>query len=215
MRLLVVLIIFVGLVSIAQAEPWDFSVDVSLMSTQSAYSDNWAGSETGSLIWTFNTNAIAQKAISPVVYNKNTLKLSYGQTHNQDGMTEKWQSPSKSTDLIDFESVFTFTLGGWADPFASARLESQFFSGGDNLVESTVFNPLKFSETAGVAKTLLKEDNKDWSIRLGAGFRQFNVRTVPINGDKTSDTSVDGGLEFVSDYRSPMFDNAVTFSSKL
>jgi hypothetical protein len=215
MRRLVVLIIFVGLVSIAQAEPWDFSVDVSLMSTQSAYSDNWAGSETGSLIWTFNTNAIAQKAISPVVYNKNTLKLSYGQTHNQDGMTEKWQSPSKSTDLIDFESVFTFTLGGWADPFASARLESQFFSGGDNLVESTVFNPLKFSETAGVAKTLLKEDNKDWSIRLGAGFRQFNVRTVPVNGDKTSDTSVDGGLEFVSDYRSPMFDNAVTFSSKL
>ncbi len=215
MKRLVLITLLSGLFANLYAEPWDFSLDASLMGTQSAYSDNWAGSETGSLIWTFGINSIAQKVFTPKIHNKNTLKLSYGQTHNQDKETEKWQSPSKSTDLVDFETLFTFTLGGWVDPFASARLESQFYDGGDEMNESIMFNPLKFSEAGGIAKTLLAEEKRDWSVRLGAGFRQLTVRSAPVNGEETSETHVDGGLEFVSDYRSPFFDEAITLSSKL
>lgn len=215
MKRFIVVFFIIVLISNLQAETWDFSLDASLMASENAYSDNWAGSETGSLIWTFGANALAQKALSPLVHSKNTLKLSYGQTHNQDAETNKWQEPSKSTDLIDLESVLKFTLGAWVDPFMAARLESQFVDEGVGIEESAVFNPMKFTETAGVIKVLLTENSRDWSVRLGAGFRQFTDRNDYSTGTKKSETSVDGGLEFVSDFRSPLFDNAITLSSKL
>ena len=60
------------------------SVDANLTLTQNAYSSNWAGTEVGVISWTFNSNSILEKQVSEKLNNKNTLKLAFGQTINQD-----------------------------------------------------------------------------------------------------------------------------------
>ena len=78
------------------AEDWKVEADANLNLSQSAYSDNWAGEEKGSVTWTGNFNFLAEKQLTMKVNNKNTLKLAFGQTHNQyvamNG-DKKWAKP--------------------------------------------------------------------------------------------------------------------------
>ena len=133
----------VGAASTLHVEPWSTSVDANVTLTQNAYSDNWDGGEVGSMSWTFFSNSLAEKQISPRVHNKNTLKLLFGQNHNQDKDTKNWGKPEKSNDLIDFESVLRFDLGGFVGLFAGARIESQFLDARDP-EKDRLFNPFTF-----------------------------------------------------------------------
>ena len=130
MRIITATIIWLFLIMqciTAVAQDWKLSVDANLTLTQNTYSDNWVGGESGALSWTFNSNSLAEKQLSERIYNKNTMKLFFGQTHNQERETHVWRKPVKATDLIDLESVFRFTFGGFVEPFAAGRLESQLF----------------------------------------------------------------------------------------
>jgi len=201
------------------AEDWKVEADANLNLSQSAYSDNWAGEEKGSVTWTGNFNFLAEKQLTMKVNNKNTLKLAFGQTHNQyvamNG-DKKWAKPEKSTDLIDFESVFRFTLGAFVDPFAAFRLESQFM---DQSVPDDVksFNPMILTESFGIAKILIQQEKQELSTRLGAAFKQN------VNSHSDSDLEMygligntnDGGIEFVTDYRNVFNDDTMIFTSKL
>jgi len=196
---------------------WHLAADAGLIMTQNAYSDNWSGGETGSILWTFNANLLAKKQLSAKLKNKTTLKLSYGQTHNQDPETKEWDAPLKSTDLIDLESVLSFTLGFWADPYAAGRFESQFLDGSDPSNER-MFNPMKFTESVGALKSLWETEKSEWTVRVGFGLRQFIDRDVVIDTltlDKETQTSHDGGLELVSDFTSPLAKDRINFTSKL
>ncbi len=198
------------------AEPWTIEVDANLTLTQNAYSDNWVGGEAGALSWTFNSNSLAEKQLYTKVHNKNTLKLSFGQTHNQDNEDKTWAKPVKSTDLIDFESVFRFTLGGFVDPFASGRVETQFLDISDTL-KSRIINPVTFTESFGVAKVLTKKAKRECTARFGAGLRQHLNREVldTLTNERGAQTSNDGGIEFVTEFKTPMAQERVTFTSKL
>jgi hypothetical protein len=207
----------VALASAAAADPWSKSMDANLTLSQTAYSDNWAGGEAGNLSWTFNSNSLAEKQLGPKVHVKNTLKLSFGQTHSQDQETKNWAKATKSTDLIDFETLFSFTLGGFVDPFAAGRLESQFLDASDP-EKSRYLNPLKFTESLGVIKFFIKEDKREWSNRLGAALRQYVNRDMlmdPLTDKRETQTSNDGGLEFVSEFKSPLAEEKITLTSKL
>ncbi|MDD4858314.1 MAG: DUF3078 domain-containing protein, partial [Candidatus Krumholzibacteria bacterium] len=137
------------------ADPWQKSVDASLTLTQNAYSDNWSGGESGSISWLFNSNGIFERQFTTIVNNKNTLKLFFGQTHSQNEETKHWSKPVKSTDRIDLETVFRFTTGMFFDPFASARIETQFIDQRDPANER-VLNPVLFTESFGAAKVITK-----------------------------------------------------------
>ena len=202
--------------STAFAEPWTKSADANLTLTQNAYSDNWAGGETGAISWTFNLNALAEKQLSPKTHNKNTLKLSYGQTHNQDTGTGDWAKPVKSTDLIDFESVLRFTLGWFVDPYVAGRLESQFDDASD-ATNRRLFNPINLTESTGIARVFLKEEKRELTSRLGFALRQHIDRDAmtPPADEKETRTSNDGGFELVTDYKTPLADEKITFTSKL
>lgn len=205
------------LVSTALAgEPWKLDLENNLMMTQNAYSDNWVGGEASVLAWVFNSNSVAEKQLHTRVHNKNTLKLSFGQTHNQDAETKKWASPTKSTDLIDFETVFRFTFESFVDPFASMRVESQFLDASDPAKDRYV-NPIKITESVGVAKVFLKNEKQEWTARVGASTRQFINRDVfdPLSGEREMFTSNDVGLEFVNDFKTPLAGDRITFTSKL
>ncbi len=159
-KTILVLIVIVAAAGL-MAEDWNTAADISLTMNQNAYSDNWTGEEKGSISWVFNASFLAEKQLTPKVHNKNTLKLAFGQTHTQmlDELGEKyWAKPDKSTDLIDFESMFRFTLGAFVDPFASFRDETQFLDESD--IDTKIFNPNVFTETFGIAKVFIKDDTQ-------------------------------------------------------
>ena len=222
MKSLHTIILSILLVSFAFAQDttkvwgWNTTVDGSFNMTQNSYSDNWEGGEAGSMIWAANLNALAKKQLSEKLHNRNALKLSFGQTHSQDAATKYWAGPAKSTDLIDFETLFRFTFGGFIDPFSAGRLESQFVDGSDPVNERN-FNPLRFTESAGAIKMLLEEDKREWSVRAGAAFRQtmdrdeMNYTTM----QKEDITTQDGGLEFVSELSTPIAKDRILLTSKL
>jgi hypothetical protein len=198
------------------AGSWSKSVDANLTLTQNAYSDNWVGGEAGAISWTFNVNALAEKQLNPKLHNKNTLKLSFGQTHNQDVETDDWQKPVKSTDLIDFETVLRFTLGAFVDPYTAGRAESQFYDASDP-EKSRLMNPLRLTESIGAAKVFIKEEKRDLTSRLGFAFRQHINRDMldPATDERSTETTNDGGIELVTDFKTPLAKDRITFTSKL
>ena len=207
---------FLVIIHPIHAEPWSASVDANITMTQYSYTDNWAGGEAGAIAWTFFSNALAEKQINDIVNNKNTLKLLFGQTHNQDHDTKKWGKPDKSNDLIDFESVFRFDLKLNIDPFAALRIESQFLDT-SNSENKRLFNPLTFTESFGISRVFVKEEKREWSARLGAGFREFVNRDyldVQTN-KKETEISSDGGFIFVNDLKTPLAEDRITLTSKL
>jgi|WetSurMetagenome_2_1015567.scaffolds.fasta_scaffold24601_2 hypothetical protein len=199
-----------------RADPWKKSVDANLTMTQNAYSDNWSGGEVGSVSWVFNSNSLFERQLNPKLNTRNTLKLFFGQTHSQSEDTKHWAKPFKSTDRIDFETVLRATLGGFVDPFASARIESQFLDQRDRANERYV-NPVLFTESFGVLKVIEKSGKREWTARLGGAFRENIDRGVldGISGAKKTATATDGGLLFVSDFVSPLADSTMTITSRL
>ncbi len=191
--------------SCLNATDWNVKGDFSLTMNQNSYSDNWQGEENGSISWVSNVNFLAEKQLTTKIHNKNTIKLAFGQTHEQD-TTNVWEKPKKTTDLIDFESMFRFTLNSFVDPFASLRLESQFLDkSGD---ETKNFNPNITTEAFGLAKVFIKDDTQELSTRFGAAFKQY------FDGNQDESTN-DGGLEFVGEYRKPFLQNLLNYNTNL
>ncbi|HRX75993.1 MAG: DUF3078 domain-containing protein [Candidatus Cloacimonetes bacterium] len=190
------------------AENWKLDSNISFTLTQSAFSDTWVGTELSNITWVANSTTTAEKQLKSWLQNKNTLKLAFGQTHtqktriDQNTETEKyWEHPEKSTDKIDLESMLRFTTQGWVDPFVAGRFESQFLDLSQE--ETRLINPMLFTETAGVIRSFIDEENRLFTTRLGAAFREKIDRDVidASSGAKETITTVDGGLEMVSEYK--------------
>ncbi len=200
----------------ALAEPWKVTIEDNLMVTQNAYSDNWAGSESGSLSWAANSNTLAEKQMTPKTNSRNTVKLAYGMTYSQDEITNKWGAPVKSTDLIDAESVLRFTLGKFFDPFAALRFESQFYDSSD-AAKKRYINPTTFTESAGIAKQLIKQDKREWLTRLGLALKQRTDRDRldPVTLERRNKTQSSAGILFTSNFTSPYSENKITYANNL
>ena len=186
---------------------WQKSLTIDFTTTQTGYSNSWVGGEAGSINWVSNLNSSAEKHLSPKFKFKSTLKLSFGQTSTQDAETKDWSKAKKSTDLIDFENVGDFTLGGFVDPYVAFRVESQFFDARKD-DHKLYFSPLKFTESAGILKHLLNEDKRKLQSRLGLAVRQTmktDIDSVEIGVGMydylgtVDSTLTDGGLELVTD----------------
>ncbi len=200
---------------------WIPNVEAGIALTQSAYSDNWVGGDRGSITWTFNSNSSLENQLAAKVNWLSTLKLAYGQTHQQVVGTDggrSWDRPDKSTDLIDLESIFRFTLNQWADPYVSGRFVSQFQDLSDPEGRDLWINPMTFRESVGLAKPWVDEENRWLTTRLGFTFRQ-NVRSQflnPFPDETTARSSTnDGGLEMVNDLRMKILEDRVTWTSRL
>ncbi len=200
---------------------WYPEAEAGLTLSQSAFSDNWAGGDKGSIVWTAIFNASLENQLHQKVNFYNRLKLAYGQTHQQEADANGnrfWEQPAKSTDLIDLETIFRFTLGGFVDPYASARFESQFEDASDPAGRSIALNPMQFKQSGGIARKLIDKENQSLLSRFGFTFRESR-RKVYINPapDQTTEaeTSIDGGLEWTTDYKSKILNDRVTWTSKL
>ncbi len=184
------------------AQTWKLDSNMSLTLSQSAFSDNWAGTELSNITWVANSTSTAEKQLADWLLNKNTLKLAFGQTHNQKtdevSRDKYWEKPEKSTDKIDLESMFRFTTHTWVDPFLAGRFESQFLDLSQD--EARLLNPMLFTETAGIIRSFIDEEHQLLTARLGAALRESVNRDVLIGTTKETQTTIDGGLEMVSEY---------------
>lgn len=219
-KYIVLTLLLICLTAFISAENWSFHSDASLSLAQSAYSDNWSGTELSSITWFGNSNTFAEKQLNRKMHNKTSLKLAFGQTHTQktnDEGEKFWTKPDKSTDKIDLESLLRFTLDAFVDPYVSARMESQFLDLSQEDLDNTRFiNPILFSEGAGVAKTLIKRENENLNTRFGAAFRQKLDRHSFVTVDEFEDiTTNDGGLEWVTDYDKAFKPTNVIYTSRL
>ena len=90
------------------------ALEAGLALTQGSYSNNWAGGDKGSIIWTLIANGSVENQLDPKANWLNTLKLAYGQTSQQKADptgARYWETPQKSTDLINYESLLADTIG--------------------------------------------------------------------------------------------------------
>ncbi len=201
------------------AESWKLDSDINVSLTQSTYSDSWQGTELSNITWVAASNTSAEKQLKPWLNSKTTLKLAFGQTHLQkeNALGELyWEKPGKSTDKIDLESVLRFTTQGWVDPFLAGRLESQFLDLSDP-AKTRIVNPMLFTETAGIIRTFVNSDADYFSTRLGAAFREKLDRDV-LQTDlitRELESTVDGGLESVSEYKHSFAPLDANFKSRL
>jgi hypothetical protein len=197
------------------ASKWTTSLVTNMMVTQTSYSDSWVGGEAGSVNWVWTLDGTAERPLSPKVNLKSTLRLKFGQTLTQDAETKVWTKPKKSTDLIDWENVARFTLGGVVDPYAAFRLESQFFDGSIE-VKNLYFSPLKLTESFGVARQFYKKENEVVSSRVGLALRQiFKTSITSLAPVQTVDSTItDGGMESVTDATLKLAEN-ISYVGKL
>ena len=197
------------------SEPWLATIDANLTLTQNVYSNNWAGSESGSISWAASMNSRAEKQLSSRLHNKNELRLAYGQTYNQDAETNEWSDANTSTDLIDFESIVRLTLGAFVDPYASGRIETQFVDETDPDNDRWI-NPVLFTESIGAAKVFLKDDVRELTSRFGVAVRQNVNRDVldTLTLLRKTQTTNDAGLIFYTDFTTPIAER-LTYTSKL
>jgi hypothetical protein len=218
-KIVILLTISMLLLSTLAAENWKYTSNFNLSLTQNSYSNSWAGTELGSISWAATSNSTADKQLSDLILNKNTLKLAFGQTHSQklDASNERyWNKPEKTTDKIDFETVFRFTLHGYVDPFISGRFESQFVDFSDPS-KTRIINPSQFTEAAGIARTIIEKENQNLNARLGGAVRQRLNReqldTVTLKRENKVES--DAGIEFVAIYNLIYKPKDITFNSRL
>jgi hypothetical protein len=220
MRFRTTLVLAVLLVSFtasnSAAEPWKYILETDLTLTQTYYSDNWAGGEVGNMTWVGNLNFIASKQFAEHWNNRNLFRFKYGMTHSQDSETGDWRHPEKSDDQIDLETIFRYTKWNSVDPYGSVRFESQFQDKSDP-VEYIYVNPMRFTESFGIAKVLTKTEEKHWLVRFGLAARQVVDRNaLDINtGEYSTETQYDEGLMLDTDYRIPFAGGKLTYSGKM
>jgi hypothetical protein len=200
---------------------WVPSLESGITLTQGSFSSNWVGGDQGSLIWSLITNAGLESQVTTKFNWRNTLKLAYGQTHQQvanPNGTRTWDQPEKSTDMIDFESIGRFTLGGFVDPFLAARFQSQFQDASDPGGRNLSFNPLQFSESAGIARQFTNEKDHSLLTRLGFTFRENSRRMFlapPPDPSTRRENTTDGGVELVTDGKNGLLQKRVTWTTRL
>jgi len=198
---------------------WYPTAETGFTLTQSAFSDNWSGGDKGSVVWTAIFNATLISQLNDKVNWSNELKLAYGQTHQQvaDANGDRfWQKPAKSTDLIDFETIFRFTFHGFVDPYASGRFESQFQDASDPAGRTLSLNPVRLKESAGIARQFINEEDRSLLSRLGFTLRQNRRRLFEDATSKNTiaRTTNDGGIESITDYKAAILNKRVSWTSK-
>jgi hypothetical protein len=183
------------------AGSWVIDANAKLTTALNTYSSSWEGGEAGSFTWGSQFLGTAERQLSKKLNTKATLNMQFGQTKVQDKASKRWGAPQKSTDLIDALEMLRFTLGAWVDPFVSIRAISQFLDGSDTIIRHV--NPLDLTESAGVNRTLKKNDNIDWSTRIGVAARQLidRQRYDAVSGNRATDVTNDGGIEFNMDLK--------------
>lgn len=219
----VVLIIFIGLFInshiIAQEKPaeeteygWQKEMISGVNLTQTSF-DNWAPGGENSFAWQLNVNF---KFINDQEKTNwaNSGKFSYGSLKTGD------EESRKSIDEIKLESVFTYKLGRFINPYAAVTGETQFAPGYDYGIEpetqiSAIMDPGYFRESIG----LIYQPNDIIKARLGCSLKQTITSDypAPYADDPDTENTIEKtkneiGAESVTDVNWKISENTLLIS---
>jgi hypothetical protein len=196
-------------------EAWQKYLNLDLTVTQNSYSDNWAGGEASNVNWVAAASSGFEKQLSEMLSSKTTIRLEFGQTHNQDPETKEWAKPVKSTDEIDIETLASFALLRWVDPYLAVRFESQFLDASYPALKRYV-NPKWVTESLGISRQFYKTDKNEILSRLGLYLRQIITEEIVDTTSRRTEinSTNDGGIESVTDAKLTLSDN-VSYTSQL
>jgi len=188
---------------------WKKELVGNLNFTQTAF-DNWTQGGEDTLAWQLNINGKAVKSEKKYKW-VNTEKIAYGMAKIGD------INSRKSVDELKLESVFTYLLGTYVNPYVAATAETQFTPGynypkdsddpeADKEEISNFLDPAYFSQSAGVGYEPIDE----FKTRLGFAVKETVIteRFTPYIYDPDTydpDTDedkikVETGLESVTDF---------------
>jgi hypothetical protein len=188
---------------------WQHSLVAGLTLTQVAFTD-WAQGGVNALAYTLSADGKSvddeEKSNWMITY-----KFAFGQVRLGG------QGLRKADDIIDVATVYTYKLGTLINPYASATMKTQFAKGymyprSDSSVQvSAFFDPGYLMQSAGVGYQPLPE------IKTRLGFALREIITNKFNqysNDPGKKTSVDGGMESVTEIEWKLDDN-ILFTTKL
>jgi len=116
------------------------------------------------------------------------------------------------------------TLNKAVDPFLAFTFESQFYDRADSVIENgpdirikQYLNPILLTESAGLGRVLVKNEQGELLTRLGLAVRQRMVKDVVRYLPEMTETSTttDGGVEWVTDYAQTFAGENLKYVSKL
>ncbi|MBD3287244.1 DUF3078 domain-containing protein [candidate division KSB1 bacterium] len=184
---------------------WHNKFLVGLDANQLSLNSNWQEGGKGNFTWKIYSR-IESKYVRKRIELQNTLYLAFGQISVQEN--EKWHAPEKSNDVIDFDSVLRFTMEKYIDPYIAISFDTQFQEGRNPKTKALVSkfgNPFKLSQTAGIARNIVKKKKIKLTTRLGYGAKEIvatdrNFRKQ-WTGDESKWMKIDGGFEWYTESR--------------
>jgi hypothetical protein len=228
----IVCIAWFGLVAIAAAQQvtaagdtipsgWILKSDAGISLNQSTFNKAWSGDEVGTLSWIATFGLAAEYWLAPWAQWKNGLLLQFGQTHQQDAARERWLAPQKSSDKITYRGIVLFKFWTLVDPFVAFDVDSQFFTRTADPTGAEVtllWTPTLFTESAGLARSLVKNARADVLARLGFAFKERLDRFGSYDAAAAafaSRTTTEGGFELALRSRATTAEDRTVFISEL
>lgn len=191
---------------------WDHDLKAGLNFTQVAFKD-W--SKGGSNAMAYVADVIGTSVDEqPITRLANRYKLIFGQTRLEDVGTRKTE------DEINLESMLTYKMGIYVNPYAAITAKSQFAPGYQytdtlDIQTSDLFDPLYLTQSVGVGY----EPNKWFKTRFGAALRETFTNIYNSYADNPSTphvekSKIEGGLESVSETAFPIDEN-ILFDARI
>jgi len=194
---------------------WKHLMIASINITQISFTD-WAQGGDDALAYALFLEGKSTYEVDMIDW-MNSYKFGYGQAKIGS------QSIRKTDDKIDLESVLTYKIGRFINPFVSVSLKTQFAEGvvydaaGIAAPVSNFFDPAYITQTVGVGYQPIPEIK----TRLGAALRETfaNTYAAKYSDDletisEIEKTRVEGGVESVTEIGWTMMENVV-FNAKL
>ncbi len=194
---------------------WKHSIIINANITQISFTD-WAQGGDNALAYALFLEGKSTYA-AEVIEWMNSYKFGYGQARLGS------QSIRKTDDRIDLESVLTYKIGTFINPFASVSLKTQFAEGvmydaaGLAVPVSNFFDPAYIMQTVGIGY----QSTPEIKTRLGIALRETIANTFAgTYSDDLETTSeveksrIEGGVESVTEVGWTMMENVI-FNAKL
>ena len=193
---------------------WKKELVGNLNFTQTAF-DNWAQGGEDTLAWQLNVNGKAVRNEDKYKWD-NSGKISYGMAKLSD------LESRKSIDEIKLESVFTYLLGTYVNPYVAASADTQFTAGyeypdGSKVEISNLLDPGYFAQSAGVGY----EPAEEFKTRLGFALHETITSDHPVpysddpdTTDEEETTKIEAGVESVTDFSKKLI-GGILLTSKL
>jgi hypothetical protein len=190
---------------------WINSIIGSLNLTQTSF-DNWQQGGENSVSWQLNLNGKFENNQERTNWT-NTGKISYGKIKVSDAESRK------SIDEIKLESVLTYLLNLYVNPYMAATAETQFTKGykyteAGKFVVSNFLDPGYFTQSMGIGFTPIKFVK----TRLGAALKETVSDRYGYANNPNTETletfKTEIGSESVTDLESKLAEN-ILLTSKL